>query len=144
MRGGAGVLDEDLPPTSRAYTSGIALHNRSLLDRTQYRTETTERRIPLDGGQGGILVLDAEARVTGVRLSQIAVEGPIAESNAVARRTVVDVGKADGAMTIDLATAQREPLKVDPASLSFKPPADEVLLMGRSAQTGSQRRGAER
>jgi sporulation protein YlmC with PRC-barrel domain len=67
------------------------------------------------------VVLDAEARVTGFGLSQLAVEGPIAESKVVARGAVVDVGRADGSMTIDLATAERESLRVDPDSLSFGP-----------------------
>ena len=71
------------------------------------------------------VVLDAEARVTGVSLSQIAVEGPIAESKVVARGAVVDVGQVDGAMTIDLATAEREGLTVDPDSLTFSPPFEE-------------------
>ena len=71
------------------------------------------------------VVLDAEARVTGLSLGQLAVEGPIAESKVVARASVVDVGHTDGALTIDLATAEREALTVDPDSLSFSPPLDE-------------------
>jgi len=65
------------------------------------------------------VVLDANAQVTGYSLSQIAVEGPIAESKAIARAALVDVGQADGAMTIDLAIAEREGLTMDPDALVF-------------------------
>jgi sporulation protein YlmC with PRC-barrel domain len=67
------------------------------------------------------VVLDAEAQVTGLSLSQLAVEGPIAESKVVGRGAVVDVGQVDGSLTIDLATAERDSLTVDPDSLSFGP-----------------------
>ena len=79
------------------------------------------------------VVLDAEARVTGFSLSQIAVEGPIADSKVIAGAAVVDTGQADGAMTVDLATAERELLKVDPGSLSFRLPVDEAPPMGGGA-----------
>jgi sporulation protein YlmC with PRC-barrel domain len=65
------------------------------------------------------VVLDEAAEVTGFSLSQIAVEGPIAASKAVARAALIDVGQKDGAMTIDLAVAERQSLTVDPGSLSF-------------------------
>ena len=72
------------------------------------------------------VVLDAEARVTGLSLGRIAVEGPLAESKTVARAAVVDVGERDGALTVDLATAERELVKIDPDSLTFRPPAQEL------------------
>jgi sporulation protein YlmC with PRC-barrel domain len=68
------------------------------------------------------VAVDVDAQVTGFSLSQIAVEGPIAESKAVARTALVDVGQIDGAMTIDLAVAEREIVNVDPDSLSFGQP----------------------
>jgi sporulation protein YlmC with PRC-barrel domain len=68
------------------------------------------------------LVLDADAQITGFTLSQIAVEGPIAESKAVARSALVDVGALDGAMTVDLAIAERASVKVDPDALDFSQP----------------------
>lgn len=68
------------------------------------------------------VVLDADARITGFILGQIAVEGPIAEHKAVARNSLVDVGQEDGAMTLDLAIAEREGLTLDPDSLSFDAP----------------------
>lgn len=68
------------------------------------------------------VVLDAEAQVTGFSLGQIAVEGPIAESKAIAHNALVDVGQDDGAMTIDLAIAEREILTVNPDALSFGQP----------------------
>jgi uncharacterized protein YrrD len=68
------------------------------------------------------VVADADAQIVGFSLSQIAVEGPIAESKAVSRKALVDVGHVDGAMTIDLAVAERETVKVDPDSLSFGQP----------------------
>jgi uncharacterized protein YrrD len=71
------------------------------------------------------VVLDGTARVTGIGLTQIAVEGPIAESKVVAREALVDVGQEDGTMTIDLAVAERESLVVDPGSLTFGRPAAE-------------------
>ena len=73
------------------------------------------------------VVLDSEARVTGLSLGQIAVEGPLADSRTIARAAVIDVGERDGTLTVDLAAAERERVNVDPDSLKFRPPAERPL-----------------
>jgi sporulation protein YlmC with PRC-barrel domain len=65
-------------------------------------------------GRVGDVALDEEGHITGFALTNLSVKGPVAEAEAVARRTVVDVGAADNVMTIDLAAAERAPLEVDP------------------------------
>lgn len=68
------------------------------------------------------VVLDEEARVTGFSLTNLAVRGPVAEADAVARRVLVDPENEDGVMTIDLAAAEQALLEIDP-SLLFPQPA---------------------
>jgi sporulation protein YlmC with PRC-barrel domain len=72
-------------------------------------------------GRVGDVVLDEEARVVGFRLTHLSVEGPLAESKAVARGAVADVGHKDGVMTVDLSLAERETLEIDPDSLFPQP-----------------------
>jgi sporulation protein YlmC with PRC-barrel domain len=72
-------------------------------------------------GRIGDVILDEKARVIGFSLTHIAIEGPVAESNAFVRTALVDTGNEDGIMTIDLAQAEREELRVDPGSLFSEP-----------------------
>ncbi|MEA3375989.1 MAG: PRC-barrel domain-containing protein [Chloroflexota bacterium] len=65
-------------------------------------------------GKVGDVALDEEARITGVSLTSLSVRGPVAEAEAVARKALVDVGAADGVMTIDLAEAEGATLEIDP------------------------------
>ena len=77
-------------------------------------------------GQIGDVVLDEKARVTGFSLTHLSVEGPVADNQAVARSALVDTGHEDGIMTIDLAQAERESLRVDPGSLFSEPTVVET------------------
>jgi sporulation protein YlmC with PRC-barrel domain len=72
-------------------------------------------------GKVGDVALDEEARITGFSLTSVSVKGPVAEAEAVARSTVVDVGAVDGVMTIELARAEQAPLKIDPDLLFSRP-----------------------
>lgn len=72
-------------------------------------------------GKVADVALDEDAHIAGLSLTNLLVKGPLAEAEAVARKTVVDVGAADGVMTIDLAEAERSPLEID-ASLLFSTP----------------------
>jgi sporulation protein YlmC with PRC-barrel domain len=75
-------------------------------------------------GRARDVLLDAEGNVMGLSLGQISVEGPVAQSKTVARSAVVDVDRTDGTLTVDLAAAEREPVEVDPHSLTFRHPAE--------------------
>jgi len=72
-------------------------------------------------GKIGDVVLDEQARITGFSLTRLSIEGPVAENKAVARKAMVDAGQEDGIMTIDLAQAEQENLRVDPGSLFSEP-----------------------
>jgi sporulation protein YlmC with PRC-barrel domain len=72
-------------------------------------------------GKVGDVALDEEARITGFSLTSVSVKGPVAQAEAVARSTVVDVGAVDGVMTIELARAEQAPLKIDPDLLFSRP-----------------------
>ena len=64
-------------------------------------------------GKVSDVVLDEEARVVGLSLGSLSVKGPLAEAEAIARKTIVDVGATDDVMTIDLAEAERAPVEID-------------------------------
>ncbi len=79
-------------------------------------------------GKVGDVALDEEARVTGVSLTSLSIRGPVAEAEAVARKALVDVGAADGVMTIDLAEAEGATLEIDPDLLFSGPAAAETPM----------------
>ncbi|MFW6135753.1 MAG: PRC-barrel domain-containing protein [Chloroflexota bacterium] len=93
-------------------------------------TELEGRPVQTPGGtkvgRVGDVALDEEARITGVSLTSLSIKGPVAEAEAVARKAVVDVGAADGVMTIDLAEAEQAPLEIDPDILFSRPVPTEV------------------
>lgn len=76
-----------------------------LLDKLQGRMVDTPGGTKV--GVVGDVIVDEEARIIGVSLSKVYVEGPIAEQRAVSRTAVVDLGDEDGVMTIDLAKAEQ-------------------------------------
>jgi uncharacterized protein YrrD len=71
-------------------------------------------------GNIGDILLDDEARVTGVTLGRVHVEGPIAEKQIILQEAIVDSGSEDGAMTIELAKAER-PGEPAPAGKDMEP-----------------------
>ncbi len=85
-------------------------------------------------GKVADVALDEDAHVTGLSLTNLSVKGPLAEAEAVARKTVVDVGGADGVMTIDLAEAERAPLEIDASLLFSRPPSVEAAAPGQAPQ----------
>lgn len=64
-------------------------------------------------GKVSDVALNEEAHVVGLSLASLSVKGPLAEAEAIARKTVVDVGATDDVMTVDLAEAERAPLEID-------------------------------
>jgi uncharacterized protein YrrD len=56
----------------------------------------------------GDVYLDEEGRVVSFGLARSFVEGPIAERGIISRDVVIDTGRADGPMTIDLPRAEME------------------------------------
>jgi len=70
------------------------------------------RAVDTDGGTKvgtiGDVYLDDEGRIVSFGLARTYVEGPIAERGAIIREVVVDTGAEDGAMTIDMAKAERQ------------------------------------
>lgn len=68
-------------------------------------------------GTVGDVVLDEDGGVTAYALSRVLVEGPIGEKRAIYRHAVMDAGKKDGAMTIDIKRAENP---------NYVPPQPEV------------------
>lgn len=68
-------------------------------------------------GKLGDVVLDEEGRITGFSLVNLSVKGPVAEADAVARAALVAVEDEQGALTMDLAEAEKALLDVDPGQL---------------------------
>lgn len=60
-------------------------------------------------GNVGDVIIGEEGDITGLVLSKVAVEGPIAEKGMVERSTVIDAGSTDGVITIDLTKAEGGP-----------------------------------
>lgn len=54
------------------------------------------------------VILDDEANVLGFAFGRTYIESPVAESGAISRDVVIDTGKEDGIMTIDLEKAEQE------------------------------------
>lgn len=75
------------------------------------REELQKREIDTPGGTKvgaiGDILLDEEARVTGFSLGKVFVEGPVAESRRIMRGAIVDTGRDDGIMTVDLSKAEQ-------------------------------------
>jgi uncharacterized protein YrrD len=82
------------------------------------REDLQKREIDTPGGTKvgsiGDILLDEEARVVGFSLGKVFVEGPVAESRRVLKGAIVDTGRDDGVMTVDLSKAeQAAPSKED-------------------------------
>lgn len=80
------------------------------------REDLQKREIDTPGGTKvgtiGDVLLDGEARITGFSLGKVFVEGPVAESRRILKAAIVDTGRDDGLMTVDLSKAeQAEPAK---------------------------------
>ncbi|MEM7336239.1 MAG: PRC-barrel domain-containing protein [Chloroflexota bacterium] len=57
-------------------------------------------------GTVGDIIIGEEGNITGLALSKVEVEGPIAEKGLVERSTLIDAGSVDGVITIDLTKAE--------------------------------------
>ena len=53
-------------------------------------------------GTLGDIIVGEEGDVTGFSLSRVHIEGPVADNGTIPRNAVVDTGRVDGVMTIDL------------------------------------------
>ncbi len=53
-------------------------------------------------GTIGDIIVGEEGEVTGFSLSRVHIEGPVADNGTIPRDAVVDTGRVDGVMTIDL------------------------------------------
>ena len=75
------------------------------------REELQKRGIDTPGGTKvgtiGDVLLDAEARINGFTLGKVFVEGPVAESRRIMKGAVIDTGRDDGVMTVDLSKAEQ-------------------------------------
>ncbi len=87
-------------------------------------------------GKVGDVALDEEARVTGFSLTNLSVKGPVAEAEAVARKALVDVGTAEGVMTIDLTKAETAPLEINPELLFSRPGPEETPMPAEAPAQG--------
>lgn len=80
------------------------------------REDLQKREIDTPGGTKvgtiGDILLDVEAHIKGFSLGKVFVEGPVAESRRIMKAAIVDTGRDDGVMTVDLSKAeQTEPAK---------------------------------
>lgn len=57
-------------------------------------------------GTVGDVIIGEEGNITGLALSKVSVEGPIAEKGMIERSTLIDSGTVDGVITIDLTKAE--------------------------------------
>lgn len=57
-------------------------------------------------GAVGDITLGEEGNITGFTLGRVFVEGPVAEQGYIPRHALIDTGRIDGTMTIDLAKAE--------------------------------------
>jgi len=80
------------------------------------RDELQGRSVDTSGGTKvgkiGDVIINEGGQVLGFSLSYVYVDGPIAENRSVAIHTVQDVGREDGAMTINLRRAEEQELSV--------------------------------
>lgn len=53
-------------------------------------------------GTLGDIIIGEEGDITGFSLSRVHVEGPVADNGTIPRDAIVDTGRVDGVMTIDL------------------------------------------
>lgn len=89
-------------------------------------------------GKIGDVALDEEARIAGFILGSVSVKGPVAEADAVGRRAIVNPENEEGAMTIDLAEAERAPLQIDPDLLfATASPLEEDVRSEPCDETGT-------
>jgi uncharacterized protein YrrD len=58
-------------------------------------------------------ILDDSMQIIGFRLARVFVEGPIAERRAVVRGAVIDVGREDELMIVDLGKAEQQDLQLE-------------------------------
>jgi uncharacterized protein YrrD len=64
-------------------------------------------------GQIGDIVFKKDGEVRGFSLSRVCVKGPVAERGSVALHTMLDTGREDDPMTIDLEKAEQQQLTVE-------------------------------
>jgi uncharacterized protein YrrD len=74
------------------------------------REDLQKREIDTPGGTKvgsiGDILLDEEAHVVGFSLGKVFVEGPVAESRRILKGAIIDTGRDDGVMTVDLSKAE--------------------------------------
>lgn len=75
------------------------------------REDLQKREIDTPGGTKvgsiGDILLDEEARIVGYSLGKVFVEGPVAESRRILKGAIIDTGRDDGVMTVDLSKAEQ-------------------------------------
>ena len=75
------------------------------------REDLQKREIDTPGGTKvgtiGDILLDEEAKIVGFSLGRVFVEGPVAKNRMIMKAAVLDTGRDDGVMTIDLSKAEQ-------------------------------------
>ncbi len=75
------------------------------------RDDLQKREIDTPGGTKvgsiGDILLDEEAHIVGFSLGKVFVEGPVAESRRILKGAIIDTGRDDGVMTVDLSKAEQ-------------------------------------
>lgn len=63
-------------------------------------------------GRVGDIIINNGKNIVGFALDRVFVQGPIAQHRALRRTAILDVGREDGAMTVDLDEAEQNDLQV--------------------------------
>lgn len=75
------------------------------------REELQKREIDTPGGTKvgtiGDILLDEEAKIVGFSLGRVFVEGPVAKNRMIMKAAILDTGRDDGTMTVDLSKAEQ-------------------------------------
>lgn len=89
------------------------------------RAEVNGRPVDTPGGTKigliGDIILDEQAMLAGFTFDRVYVSGPIAESRAISRSAVMDIGEEDSVMITNLGDAEHAKLQVAYAGLFAEP-----------------------
>jgi len=87
------------------------------VDNWQRLDKLRSRGIDTPGGTKvgtiGDIIVGEEGEVTGFSLSRVNIEGPVADNGTIPRDAVVDTGRVDGVMTIDLQKVENYHLGIE-------------------------------
>ena len=113
VRTGSVITDDGALPAAKGWTR---------------RDKLTGREADTPGGTRlgviGDIIVDGSGRISGFALSKVYVEGPLADKRVVSRSVVLDTGKEDGRMTVDLAKLEASLIDAEAVPLAVEAVSD--------------------